>query len=179
MDYRKLFSLFTTMPFEDGSMIGKLMFTETDKEEGVEVTTKNQLFTKVEVRREGMLAEITLLKPTGDPTAAPAKTVTFAEELAKVSFNPQEIIAFVESMNDPNTIHRGEHPIVPGLEMAEFFLQWLNENEPSTLKENMVDIRLTAPAFGDEELTLCRDSATSYGMVRNGELLWKARIIKK
>lgn len=70
--------------------------------------------------------------------------------LTKHSFTTQEIADYVAYTGDENVIHKGEHPIVPGLCMAA----WLQRE----LALTELDWRITfvAPVYAGDELCIYR-----------------------
>lgn len=81
------------------------------------------------------------------------------ELLAQHTFTTQEIDAYVAFTGDENIIHKGAHPIVPGLCMAA----WLQKE----LKLKQLDWRISflAPVYVGDELKVYTDSNVLNGYV--------------
>ncbi len=69
------------------------------------------------------------------------------------TFTPQEVAEFVRAVNDVNTIHQGERPVVPGLLILEQLLQTSDYKGASNLT-----LKFVRPAFSGEALTIAEDS---------------------
>ena len=83
------------------------------------------------------------------------------ELTAQHVFTTQEIAAYVAFTGDENIIHKGEHPIVPGLCMAA----WLQKE----LRLTQLDWRISflAPVYAGDELQVFADNGTLAGYVGN------------
>ena len=65
------------------------------------------------------------------------------------TFTPGEVAEFVRAVNDVNTIHQGEQPVVPGLLILE---QLLRTSEYEDAKN--LTLKFIRPAFSGEALTI-------------------------
>ncbi len=65
------------------------------------------------------------------------------------TFAPAEVAEFVRAVNDVNTIHQGERPVVPGLLILERLLQ-----TPGYEGAAHLTLKFIRPAFSGEALTI-------------------------
>ncbi len=65
------------------------------------------------------------------------------------TFTPAEVAEFVQAVNDVNTIHQGEHPVVPGLLILEQLLKTPGYDGAANLT-----MKFVRPAFSGEELSI-------------------------
>ena len=68
------------------------------------------------------------------------------------TFTPGEVAEFVQAVNDVNTIHQGEKPVVPGLLILERLLQTPGYEDASSLT-----LKFIRPAFSGEALTIAAE----------------------
>ena len=68
------------------------------------------------------------------------------------AFTPAEVAEFVEAVNDVNTIHRGEKPVVPGLLILEQLLR-----TPEFEGAKNLTLKFIRPAFSGEDLTIATE----------------------
>ena len=67
------------------------------------------------------------------------------------TFTPAEVAEFVGAVNDVNTIHQGERPVVPGLLILERLLQTPGYEGAANLT-----LKFIRPAFSGEALTIAK-----------------------
>ncbi len=67
------------------------------------------------------------------------------------TFTPAEVAEFVGAVNDVNTIHQGERPVVPGLLILERLLQ-----TPGYERAANLTLKFIRPAFSGEALTIAK-----------------------
>ena len=92
--------------------------------------------------------------------AKPAVPTAQTGELAAAhSFTPEEIAQYVAYTGDENIIHKGEHPVVPGLCMAA----WLQK----ALQLTELDWRISflRPVYAGDELRVYAEGKTLSGYV--------------
>ena len=65
------------------------------------------------------------------------------------TFTPGEVAEFVHAVNDVNTIHQGEQPVVPGLLILEQLLRTPEYEGAANLT-----LKYIRPAFSGEALTI-------------------------
>ena len=65
------------------------------------------------------------------------------------TFTPGEVAEFVRAVNDVNTIHQGEQPVVPGLLILEQLLRTPGYEDAKNLT-----LKFIRPAFSGEALTI-------------------------
>ena len=65
------------------------------------------------------------------------------------TFTPNEVAEFVHAVNDVNTIHQGEQPVVPGLLILEQLLR-----TPEYEGTKNLTLKFIRPAFSGEALTI-------------------------
>ena len=68
------------------------------------------------------------------------------------TFTPGEVAEFVRAVNDVNTIHQGEKPVVPGLLILEQMLR-----TPTYKEARQLTLKFVRPAFSGENLFLASD----------------------
>lgn len=95
------------------------------------------------------------------------------KQIACHPFSASEILEFVEEVQDRNTIHRTSHPIVPGLQMVEWFWS-LSE----TTGWESCEFVFREPAYADQRLQIYRES-DKYACVAAGtdKILWQAQLV--
>jgi hypothetical protein len=102
--------------------------------------------------------------------AAVLKAVT-----EKYNVVPQQIICgngvgaggniYLDAVDDTNSIHRGENPVVPGLCMIEHL--WRALNKPLPLNW---DVKFKMPAFAGEQIDIYKNGASLDGYCGGREL---------
>ena len=114
---------------------------------------------------DGSLAKelrVFLVLPKHNLGTKPLEPVAIKGELVtKHSFTTQEIAAYVAYTGDENIIHKGEHPIVPGLCMAA----WLQKE--LALKTLDWRISFLAPVYAGDELHVYRSEGLLTAYVGN------------
>lgn len=114
---------------------------------------------------DGSLAKelrVFLVLPKHNLGTKPLEPVAIKGELVtKHSFTTQEIAAYVAYTGDENIIHKGEHPIVPGLCMAA----WLQKE--LALKTLDWRISFLAPVYAGDELYVYRSEGLLTAYVGN------------
>lgn len=114
---------------------------------------------------DGSLAKelrVFLVLPKHNLGTKPLEPVAIKGELiTKHSFTTQEIAAYVAYTGDENIIHKGEHPIVPGLCMAA----WLQKE--LALKTLDWRISFLAPVYAGDELYVYRSEGLLNAYVGN------------
>ena len=68
------------------------------------------------------------------------------------TFTPNEVAEFVHAVNDVNTIHQGEQPVVPGLLILEQLLR-----TPEYEGAKNLTLKFIRPAFSGEALTIAAE----------------------
>ncbi len=87
----------------------------------------------IEAYKEGAASlTVTLLRPLVRAGEMP-EVVPQGEKLLSFVIDKDEINAYLDAVNDTNSIHRGDNPVVPGLCMIEHLWRALN-------KPQMVDL---------------------------------------
>lgn len=81
--------------------------------------------------------------------AEAAKETPEAEGKPWHTFTPSEVAEFVRAVNDVNTIHQGERPVVPGLLILEQLLR-----TPEYKGAANLTLKFIRPAFSGEALTI-------------------------
>ena len=94
-----------------------------------------------------------LMKPSGVATDLSDMEKIDALETTSIvktiRFHQKEVDEFTALVKDTNSIHRGEHAIVPGMQMVALLLQSVKEQEPFTLS-----LKFKAPMLVGQELTI-------------------------
>ena len=112
---------------------------------GEAVKLENNVLLAKELRVFLVLPKRTLGTKRADATAAAGECV------ARHVFTAQEIADYVAYTGDENIIHKGEHPIVPGLCMAA----WLERE--LQLKELDWKLSFLSPVYAGDELRVYDD----------------------
>ncbi len=73
------------------------------------------------------------------------------------TFTPAEVAEFVSAVNDVNTIHQGERPVVPGLLILEQLLQ-----TPGYENATNMALKFVRPAFSGEELMIAEEAGGKF-----------------
>lgn len=107
---------------------------------------------------------VTLLRPLVRTGEMP-ETVPQGEKALSFVINIPEINAYLDAVDDTNSIHRGEHPVVPGLCMIERL--WRELGKPLPLNW---DVKFKMPAFAGEVIDIYRNGASLDGYCGGREL---------
>lgn len=84
----------------------------------------------------------------------------------EMRITPNAIKDFLIEANDPNSIHRGEMPVVPGLMLLEKILDFLNREDLSYCK---CQIRFLEPLFANQAFTIKKTENIFHIINRMGE----------
>lgn len=156
--------------FSEGCL-ATMFIIKPDKQRGGDVSEKRDMSRK---DTTSTAADISPKNATSTGNVS-VKTDISAEgnRIASHIFSASEIIRFVEEVQDMNTIHRMPHPIVPGLQMVEWFWSALETDGWKNC-----EFVFRASAYADQELWICRRS-DGYDCVLAGteDVLWQARIL--
>lgn len=193
LPHQELFRCFSTIENFEGWMIGKMCFCHlgvAEQEKGLEaaqIKKRKNHYAIVEVRRDAYLAQMLLVKPAQDRckdgfstgekerkrNTLPKPDLWKNGFIGKHTFHREEIIAFVEAVQDANSIHRTERPIVPGLQMVEWF--W----SISALKDwTNCEFSFRTPAYAEQELQVYQCGEEFYCLMGDEEVLWTVRVIR-
>ncbi len=112
----------------------------------------------IEAYKEGSASlTVTLLRPlirSGEmPEEAPQ-----GEKVQSFVIGKEEINTYLDAVNDTNSIHRGDNPIVPGLCMIEHL--WRAMGRPLPLNW---DVKFKMPAFAGEVIDVYKNGAALDG----------------
>lgn len=119
----------------------------------------------IEAYKEGSASlTVTLLRPLVRAGEMP-EAVPQGEKLLSFVIDKDEINAYLDAVNDTNSIHRGENPVVPGLCMIEHL--WRALNKPLPLNW---DVKFKMPAFGGETIDVYKNGETLDGYCGGREL---------
>lgn len=107
---------------------------------------------------------VTLLRPVVRAGEMP-ETVPQGEKEMSFVIDIPEINAYLEAVDDTNSIHRGEHPVVPGLCMIERL--WRELGKPLPLNW---DVKFKMPAFAGEVIDVYKNGSALEGYCGGREL---------
>lgn len=112
----------------------------------------------MEAYKEGAASlTVTLLRPLVRTGEMPEE-VPQGEKLLSFAINKEEINAYLDAVDDTNSIHRGDNPVVPGLCMIEHL--WRALNKPLPLNW---DVKFKMPAFADETIDIYKNGTKLEG----------------
>lgn len=172
---------------------------EGDVKNGTSAEVKKQKkdFAVIQAEDEGVgvVMKMFLMKPTKQEEKIP---VAVCDKLGTLRFESEEILRFVELVQDSNPIHRTENPVVPGLLIWESIWKMYCETHRETkinrgIKQKYVgvtgggsltpaavlrvEMRFFAVVYAGENIEVCRrEPGLLEGCAdRNGEriLLWR------
>lgn len=119
----------------------------------------------IEAYKEGAASlTVTLLRPLVRAGEMP-ETVPQGEKQLSFVIDKPEINAYLDAVDDTNSIHRGENPVVPGLCMIEHL--WRALNKPLPLNW---DVKFKMPAFAGEQIDIYKNGASLDGYCGGREL---------
>lgn len=193
---RKLFQCFSDIEGYEGWMIGRMSFYPTgqagtdngsegqgNRQGNVILKKRRQGYAVAEAWADGCLARMLLIRPTGRGYRSGFSGKQEGENLipdwpennriGTHTFSPDEIMAFVDAVQDTNSIHRTERPVVPGMQMIEWF--W-SVAKPAAWKECVFIFRI--PAYAGQEIQLYTNKA-GYCCIagETGETLWDVDVV--
>ena len=108
----------------------------------------------IEAYKEGVASlTVTLLRPLVRAGEMP-ETVPQGEKQLSFVIDKPEINAYLDAVDDTNSIHRGEKPVIPGLCMIE----------------HLWDVKFKMPAFAGEQIDIYKNGASLDGYCGGREL---------
>lgn len=195
---RTLFSKFSAVGGFEGWMIAKLNFKRLLAERGrVSKENSEAVILRQRARYAIFQAEDTdwqiqmhLIKPKeqNKDTATKEEQKRFPEEelycgkeIARWQIAKKEILEFVASVKDLNSIHRTEHAVVPGFLFVERL--WKEKKVSEHIKGwKEFEVVFSSPAYEEEMITLLQEEKTGniFAVTRRETepiLLWECRIL--
>lgn len=97
---------------------------------------------------------VTLLRPLVRAEGEMPEEVPQGEKLVSFVIDKNAINAYLDAVDDTNSIHRGEHPVVPGLCMVKRLWQELKKPLPVNW-----DVKFKMPAFADEVIDVYKNGS--------------------
>ena len=156
-------------PTYDGAVMAKAAIRATDLSNGEYLTRPVKMAPPrmgvMEAYREGAASlTVTLLRPLVRAGEMP-EVVPQGEKLLSLVIDKDEINAYLDAVNDTNSIHRGDNPVVPGLCMVERL--WRELDKPMPLNW---DVKFKMPAFAGETIDVYKNGQALDGYCGGREL---------
>lgn len=153
----------------DGAVMAKAAIRATDLSNGEYLTRPVKMAPPrmgvMEAYREGAASlTVTLLRPLVRAGEMP-EVVPQGEKLLSFVIDKDEINAYLDAVNDTNSIHRGDNPVVPGLCMVERL--WRELDKPMPLNW---DVKFKMPAFAGETIDVYKNGGALDGYCGGREL---------
>lgn len=193
---RNLFAKFSAVGGLEGWMIAKLSFKQLSKErESVPKENSEAVILRQRARYAIFEAEnadwqiqMHVIKPKEQKKEFASKVeqkkfsgeeLNVSKEIARWQIAKKEILEFVISVKDLNSIHRTEHAVVPGFLFVEKL--WKEKKVAEHIKEwKEFEVIFSIPAYEEETITLLQEEKTGniFAVTRRETepiLLWECR----
>lgn len=192
---RNLFAKFSAVGGFEGWMIAKLSFKQLSKEREIVpkenseavILRQRARYAIFEAEDADWQIQMHLIKPkeqkkdtaTKEREKKSLEELYRGKEIARWQIAKKEILEFVISVKDLNSIHRTEHAVVPGFLFVEKL--WKEKKVAEHIKEwKEFEVIFSIPAYEEETITLLQEEKTGniFAVTRRETepiLLWECR----
>ena len=195
---RTLFAKFSSVGEFEGWMIAKLSFKRLSTEGGSVPTEENKAAILRQKARYAIFQaedanwqiQMHLIKPKEQKKEMDSKSeqpksldkkLHFEKQIAKWQITKNEILEFVTSVEDSNSIHRTEHAVVPGFLFVEKL--WKDVKVAECIRKwDEYEVIFYSPTYGEETITLFQEEKTGsiFAVTRRDTkviLLWECKVL--